>query len=682
MPDIGDLSHDDPSEIGGYRLVGRLGDGVYVGERAGERVVVRLLPADIGQERFLAAVEPLRGVSAFCTAQILETGSLGGRPYLVSEFIEGPTLEEAVAAGERLTGAPLHRFAVGTMTALVALHQSGVVHGDIRPGNVVLGPDGPRVVNFGVTQASAAGADATTRRMAPPAYTAPERLRAEIPPRPAADLFSWAATVLFAASGRPPFGGDTMAATINLVLTAEPDLSGLGDLRGLVASCLAKEPGERPSASNVLLRLVGETTFLTGELTRFPPPTGTPVQLPPPTGTPVPSPPPTGTSVPPPPPTGASVPPAQPGTPSPAGQRTRPLPRRRGILIAVAAFVAGALVSGAGVYAVAFDRAEARAGAAPSAPAGTAGPLIQPDRTAAPQQSVAPEAASDRELPAIGATLHEHPEDPVGVVGYLQGKYPFGGYVRTGTGGFRRISMTDEPIVSPAGDWVALNPWFKFQNSDTDRIGFLNLATGERFSVATVQKPQETWFPTWSRDGRRLLLSVTSEKRERITGFVLVDVAARKATVVESEFSDNPSLNFAFTPDGTITRGFYNNDRFGVDLYDATGRVIRTMHWVGRPVGYDWYSPSGRYFVTVCPSEEDACVWDARTGGRKATVRLPKKDASLLGWFNENNLIFQVPDGNGRTAKVHVVDLTGAKVRLLADVTRLRASLQFGRIAR
>lgn len=215
MPEIAPLRPDDPPRIGAFRLIGRLGENVYLGEGKPEtRVVVRLLDPDLDTEFFFRVTEPLRGISGFCTARVVETGTLRDRPYLVSEYIEGDTLQEAVERGERLRGAALHRFAVGTMTALTAIHQAGVVHGDIRPGNVILGPDGPRVINVGMAQAMAADSSSATRRVDIPAFTAPERLTGA-PVETPMDVFSWAATVVYAASGRSPFEAGSMTATMN-----------------------------------------------------------------------------------------------------------------------------------------------------------------------------------------------------------------------------------------------------------------------------------------------------------------------------------------------------------------------------------------------------------------------------------------------------------------------------------
>ncbi|MFB4263879.1 protein kinase [Nonomuraea sp. GTA35] len=658
--------------------MGRLGASTYVGEPDdGERVVVRVLPADVDPGRFLEAVEPLRDVSAFCTAQVLGSGVLeDGRPFVVSEYIDGPTLREAVAAGQRLRDAALHRFAVGTVTALVALHQLGSAHGDLGPDTVVLGPDGPRVIGFGLARAMASTGEATTRTVDVPAFTAPERLQGG-EAGPAADLFSWAATIAYASSGRSPFDGGSMAGTVNRIANAGPELPDLGDLRELVLACLDKDPARRPAASDVLLRLVGETSFLTGTV----PGDGT-----------------------------EAAEPADGAAPAPPAPPVAPPGRRRStVLVAVAAFVAGAVLSGGGVYALTGQRgtpsgppAAARpattlpatalpatalpATALPAQPTGaviTAAPRITAGATAAPVPSVAKKADKDVKLPDIGATLHEHATDAVRLAAYLQTKEPFSAFARDASGAFQQVGFGEEPVVSPDGAWVALNPWLKFQDSDMDQVKFVNLRTGERFTVDTVKKPKQTWFPAWSRDSRRVVLSVTDEKRTKISGFAVVDVTTRTAKVVEAEYSDDVSLAFTFTPDGGLARGYHDGDTNGVDFYNDAGQVTRSMHWVGKPRNRDWFSPSGKLFYTVCPKGGELCVWNAETGVRVATVPGISSDANLLGWFDEAHLLLQQPDKkNDKRAEVRILNLVGDVSRVLADVNPLNGALNWAPVAR
>ncbi|SDG92112.1 serine/threonine-protein kinase [Nonomuraea jiangxiensis] len=628
MPEISALRGDEPTEIAGYRLTGRLGSGLYAARSpSGEDVVVRVLPPDVQPEPFLHAIEPLRGVSAVSTAQVLTTGVFDGQAYVVSEYVDGPTLEETGGTPDAVT---LYRLAVGTITALVAIHQAGLVHGDIRPGNVLLGPDGPRVVDAGLERALAE-TTVSTRKVAVPAYTAPERLRGA-EPEPPADLFAWAATMVFAAGGSSPFDGGSPAATVARIKDGEPELPELGELHGLIAACLAKDPAARPTASEVLLWLVGQTSLLTGQV--------------------------------------------------PRQAETAPSQRRRTSLLAlVAAFVVGALVSGAGVYAVTGTRTPARVAAAvTTTPPAT--PTITSEHTAAPLAKVEKKATADVELPAIGVTLHEHPNDPVRVASYLESSGTYTSYARDRSGAFKAVSTTEQPAVAPGGDWVALNPMIKFQSSEVDQIKFTRLSTGESFVVSTVRRPLQTMIPVWSRDGGKLLLSVYDDSEQRrLVGFVVVDVTTRKAVYVETEYLDDASLNYVFAPDGTISRGYWDGKRGGIEFYDMSGQVTKTMHWVGLPRGSDWFAPDGKRFATLCPSGKEFCVWDLRTGARRATVPLGDPGGHFLGWFNDQHLMMQDPGKKKGTQVIKVIDLSGATQRVLADLATTKATLlQFARV--
>ncbi|WP_219825305.1 serine/threonine-protein kinase [Nonomuraea typhae] len=252
------LRAGDPPAVGGYRLLGRLGEGgqgvVYLGEgRDGTRVAVKVLRGGLGgDDRFAKEIAAARRVEPFCIAQVLDA-SAAGRPYIVTEYVEGPSLHQA----GRHSGADLQRLAVATATALAAVHAAGVVHRDFKPANVLLGPGGPRVIDFGIARAVGAVATATSGIVGTPAYMAPEQLAGQ-EAGPAADVFAWAGVIVFAATGTPPFGDDTLPAIINRILHNEPHLGDLPrQLRGVVYDCLAKDPGARPPMREVLLRLLG-----------------------------------------------------------------------------------------------------------------------------------------------------------------------------------------------------------------------------------------------------------------------------------------------------------------------------------------------------------------------------------------------------------------------------------------
>ncbi|MFE3452640.1 protein kinase [Nonomuraea sp. NPDC059194] len=243
--------------MGPYRLLGRLGAGgqgvVYLAQgRDARPVAVKVLRDGLADDRFAKEIEAARRVEPFCIAQVLDA-SRGGRPYIVTEYIEGPSLQQA----GRHSGADLQRLAVATATALAAIHQAGIVHRDFKPANVLLGQGGPRVIDFGIARSVELGLTATSGIMGTPAYMAPEQLAGE-GVGPAADVFAWGSVVAFAATGSPPFGEDSLPAVINRILHNEPQLGDLPQpLRTIVLACLAKDPARRPSMQDVLLRLLG-----------------------------------------------------------------------------------------------------------------------------------------------------------------------------------------------------------------------------------------------------------------------------------------------------------------------------------------------------------------------------------------------------------------------------------------
>lgn len=266
VPGLTPLWTHDPVTAGPYRLVGRLGAGgqgvVFLGQDAqGQRVAVKMVNADLSNPRaraqFLKEISAARRVAPFCTAQVLFADVDGEQPYVVSEFIPGPTLFRHVHEHGPLDVNALYRLAVGTATALAAIHLCDVVHCDFKPDNVVLGPDGPRVIDFGIARALGVTETVTSQVMGTAAYMAPERFRNDAI-GPACDVFAWAGTIAFAAGGRPPFGNDSPFAVMHRVLNDPPDLVPLPpSLDELIRQCLAKDPAERPSAEQALMRLLG-----------------------------------------------------------------------------------------------------------------------------------------------------------------------------------------------------------------------------------------------------------------------------------------------------------------------------------------------------------------------------------------------------------------------------------------
>ncbi|MEU7988087.1 serine/threonine-protein kinase [Streptosporangium canum] len=263
------LRPEDPRHLGRYRLINRLGAGgqgvVFLAESPERpRVAVKLLHARLLDDervrrRLVGEVEAVRRVAPFCTAQVLDADLDGDRPYIVSELVDGVSLQEHIEAeGPRVDGS-LDRIAVGTATALAAIHRAGVVHRDFKPGNVLLGMDGPRVIDFGISRMMDATITTGKIPFGTPAYMSPEQIKGESA-GPPADMFSWALTVAYAATGRHAFSAGSYHEVLARILYGRPDLGPLdGPLREIVVSCLTVEPGDRPVAEEVLRRLYGNT---------------------------------------------------------------------------------------------------------------------------------------------------------------------------------------------------------------------------------------------------------------------------------------------------------------------------------------------------------------------------------------------------------------------------------------
>ncbi|TDD23151.1 serine/threonine protein kinase [Nonomuraea diastatica] len=232
----------------------------------GQRVAVKVINPELTQHeqfrmRFRREADAAQRVRRFCTAAVIEAALDGDQLYVVTEYVPGPNLEEAVRRSGPLRGSSLDALAVGVATALTAIHGAGVVHRDLKPSNVLLSPVGPRVIDFGIARAldTLGGVTGTGELVGTPRYMAPEVLRGD-PVSPACDVFSWGCLVAYAASGRAPFGGDTLPAIVYQVLNTEPALDAVEPgLRELVGAALRKDPAARPTAQQLLDHLVGRS---------------------------------------------------------------------------------------------------------------------------------------------------------------------------------------------------------------------------------------------------------------------------------------------------------------------------------------------------------------------------------------------------------------------------------------
>ncbi|GAA3220718.1 serine/threonine-protein kinase [Nonomuraea helvata] len=240
------------------RLLGEGGQGaVYLAESpAGGPVAIKVLHGRLAADpevrrRFLREAKVAASVAPFCTARVIGTGTLGVQPYIVSEYVPGPSLDALVRGDGPRTGGGLDRLAISTLTALASIHRAGIVHRDFKPGNVILGPEGPVVIDFGIARTLDA-VTTTNQVTGTPAYMSPEQL-SDQPLTPASDMFSWASTMVFAATGRMAFTGGSVPAVLHAILHNPPDLSGVPEpLRAMVAACLAKNPADRPTTEQLL----------------------------------------------------------------------------------------------------------------------------------------------------------------------------------------------------------------------------------------------------------------------------------------------------------------------------------------------------------------------------------------------------------------------------------------------
>ncbi|MFD8595139.1 protein kinase [Kitasatospora sp. NPDC059646] len=252
------LDGADPRQVGPYTLVGRLGAGgmgaVYLGRSAaGRTVAVKVIRPEVAEDagfrqRFRLEVDAARRVSGAFTAPVVDADPEAAVPWMATAFVPGLPLRQAVERHGPLPAGTVRTLAAGLAEALGEVHRAGLIHRDLKPGNVLLALDGPHVIDFGISRAADAGGLTTTGSVIGSApYMSPEQALDQHL-TPASDVFSLGSTVAFAALGRNLFGEGAGAAVLFRIVNTEPDLGELpADLRTLVAACLAKNPAHRPT---------------------------------------------------------------------------------------------------------------------------------------------------------------------------------------------------------------------------------------------------------------------------------------------------------------------------------------------------------------------------------------------------------------------------------------------------
>jgi hypothetical protein len=254
--------------VGRYTLLSKVGEGgmgvVHLAEYPpGHHVAIKLLRPhvvsdDHGRARMAREVTSLRRVRSPRVAEVYDADPWGETPYIVTRFVPGPSLQDRVGAWGPLQGAELEDFARGLAQALAAVHAAGVLHRDIKPSNVLLEGSGPVLIDFGLAQlCDDARITYSGWLLGTPGYLAPEILYGE-DPTPQADVHSWAATVVYAATARGPYGTGPAIAVMDRVRRGEHDLTGLpDDLRTLVSAALDPDPARRPTLREIIGRLGG-----------------------------------------------------------------------------------------------------------------------------------------------------------------------------------------------------------------------------------------------------------------------------------------------------------------------------------------------------------------------------------------------------------------------------------------
>ncbi|WP_345402274.1 serine/threonine-protein kinase [Nonomuraea salmonea] len=263
------LEPEDPPAIGPYELISRLGSGgmgvVYLARAAdGSKVAVKAIRRDftadpVYRARFHEEVSNARKVASFCTARVLDHGEDRGRLYLVTEYIDGISLEDHLIEHGALSPSVLHAAAVGVAAALTAIHAAGLVHRDLKPANVMLTLAGPRVIDFGLARSTHVHSRHTNAGMVmgTPGWIAPEQVF-EGQTSPAGDVFAWGSLIAYAGLGGHPFGEGDAYVMAARARQAPPDLRGLpAPLDRLVAAAIHPDPARRPAARQLLLELVG-----------------------------------------------------------------------------------------------------------------------------------------------------------------------------------------------------------------------------------------------------------------------------------------------------------------------------------------------------------------------------------------------------------------------------------------
>ncbi|MFE5943140.1 protein kinase [Streptomyces sp. NPDC056480] len=264
---LGGLRDASPRAVGPYRIVARLGSG-GMGEvflAADERrppqrtfVALKTVRGDLADDegfrsRFRREIETGRAVSGRYTARLIDGDADGAPPWLATEYVPGPNLEEVVRGGGPLPEPAVRALGRGLVAALRSIHHARVLHRDLKPANVLLTKAGPKVIDFGIARAFGASTmTATGKIVGSPGFMSPEHVAGSEHVVAASDVFCLASLLCYAATGRGPFGDGPVAAVLFRISRAEADLTGLPHgLREVLTPCLAQDASSRPDTAEL-----------------------------------------------------------------------------------------------------------------------------------------------------------------------------------------------------------------------------------------------------------------------------------------------------------------------------------------------------------------------------------------------------------------------------------------------
>ncbi|MFF4655654.1 ABC transporter substrate-binding protein [Streptomyces sp. NPDC001381] len=254
------LRTSDPAKLAGHRLLGRLGAGgmgvVYLARSAGGSLVaLKVIQAEYAEdpgfrERFRREADTARRMTSPWVASLVDADPEAAQPWLATVFVPGPSLAEALAAHGPLPARSLRVLGARLAEALRDLHAVGLVHRDVKPGNVLLALDGPRLIDFGVARdPEDTSLTSTGVVVGTPGFLSPEQAGGGRETGPAGDVFSLGCVLAYAATGRPPFGTGSLDALLYRTVHDAPDLEGVpAELAEVVGGCLEKDPDLRPTA--------------------------------------------------------------------------------------------------------------------------------------------------------------------------------------------------------------------------------------------------------------------------------------------------------------------------------------------------------------------------------------------------------------------------------------------------